>query len=200
MFWHLSTLQFVFFKITLLICLFIFGCTGSLLLCRLFASCGEWEPLSSWSTWASHASGFSYCKAQALGSTGFSSCDTWTQLLQLWGYRGQAQWLWPTAYVAPWHVVSSQIRDWTHVSCIGRLNSLPLSHREALQFVFCVLLLHLILYQLVYTLGSIKHESNLCVTLFKALHLYIVFIDSSNPMRQVLLLSSHYKWENCGRN
>ena len=33
---------FFLFKKMLLICLFIFGCAGSLLLCRLFSSCREW--------------------------------------------------------------------------------------------------------------------------------------------------------------
>ena len=41
---------------------------------------------------------------------------------QLWpvGSGAQAQQLWFTGLVAPWHVGSSQIRDQTHVSCIDR--------------------------------------------------------------------------------
>ena len=35
-------------------------------------------------------------------------------------YRAQAQWLWHMGLVAPQHVGSSQTRDRTHVSCIGR--------------------------------------------------------------------------------
>ena len=45
----------------------IFGCTGSLLLHRLFSSCGERELCSSCSAWASHCGGFFCCGAQALG-------------------------------------------------------------------------------------------------------------------------------------
>ena len=36
------------------------------------------------------------------------------------GTRAQAQWLWHTGLIALQHVRSSQIRDGTHVSCIGR--------------------------------------------------------------------------------
>ena len=52
--------------------------------------------------------------------TAFSSCITWAQQFWLPGSREQAQQLWCTGLVALWHVGSSQIRDWTHVSCIGR--------------------------------------------------------------------------------
>ena len=45
----------------------------------LFSSCGEWGLLSSYGVQASHCNGFSCCRAQALGRTGFSSCDTWAQ-------------------------------------------------------------------------------------------------------------------------
>ena len=43
-------------------------------------------------------------------------------LQQLWlaGSRAQAQQLWHTGLVAPWHVGSSWNRDRTHVPCIGR--------------------------------------------------------------------------------
>ena len=39
---------------------------------------------------------------------------------QLLGSKAQAQQLWPTGLVAPWHVRSSHIRHRTHVSFIGR--------------------------------------------------------------------------------
>ena len=55
----------------------LFGCAGSLLLHRLFSSCGEWWLFSSWSAQASHCGDFSCCGAQALGHAGFSSCGTW---------------------------------------------------------------------------------------------------------------------------
>ena len=46
----------------------IFGCAESLLLHRLFSSCGTQD---------SHCAGFSCCGAPALGHTGPSSCGTW---------------------------------------------------------------------------------------------------------------------------
>ena len=44
-------------------------------------------------------------------------------LQELWlqGSRAQHQKLWRTGLIALQHVGSSQIRDQTHVSCIGRL-------------------------------------------------------------------------------
>ena len=47
-------------------CLFLFGCTWSSLLHRLFSSCWGLEPHSSCSVQASHCGGFSRCGAQAL--------------------------------------------------------------------------------------------------------------------------------------
>ena len=44
------------------------------LVLRLFSSCSEQGLLSSWGAWASHCGGFSCCRAQALGLSGFSSC------------------------------------------------------------------------------------------------------------------------------
>ena len=52
--------------------------------------------------------------------TGFSSCGTRAQQLWLMGSRAQAQKLWRTGLVAPWHVGSSQTRARTRVPCIGR--------------------------------------------------------------------------------
>ena len=45
---------------------FVFGCTGSLLLCVDFSSCSEQRLLSSRSVQASHFRGSSYCRSQAL--------------------------------------------------------------------------------------------------------------------------------------
>ena len=45
--------------------LFIYGCAGSLLLCRFFSSCGKWGLLSGCRAWASHCGGFSL---QSVGS------------------------------------------------------------------------------------------------------------------------------------
>ena len=54
--------------------LFIFDCAGSSLLCRLFSSCDEQGPLSSYDVQAPLCGGFS-CGAGGLGWEGFSSCD-----------------------------------------------------------------------------------------------------------------------------
>ena len=59
--------------------LFIFGCAGSLLVWA-FSSCSEWGLLSSCGAQSSHCGGFSCYRAQALGHTGFSSCDVWVWL------------------------------------------------------------------------------------------------------------------------
>ena len=53
--------------------LFIFGCTGSLLLHGLFSSCREWGLLSSCGAQASHWSGFS----SVVAACGLSSCSSW---------------------------------------------------------------------------------------------------------------------------
>ena len=59
-----------------LINLFTFGCMGSLLLLRLFCSCGE-QALLSTCAWASRCDGFFCWGARALGFAGFSSCSVW---------------------------------------------------------------------------------------------------------------------------
>ena len=64
--------------------------------------------------------GFSLWWLLLLQSTGFSSCGTWAQQLWLAGSRAQAQQLWHTGLVAPWHVGSSRTRARTSVPCIGR--------------------------------------------------------------------------------
>ena len=56
----------------------------------------------------------------ALGHTGFSSCGTWAQYMWLPGSREEAQQLWRTGLVVPWHVESSWTRDWTHVPNTGK--------------------------------------------------------------------------------
>ena len=69
---------------------------------------------------ASHCGGFSGRWARVLGCGGFRSCHAWAQWLWFAGFGAQVQQLWHTSSVAPWHVGSSWIKDWTHVSCIGR--------------------------------------------------------------------------------
>ena len=66
-FWKHSyaTCSFFFKKMSFMA--IIRRCGGSLLLCGLFPSCGEWELLRSCGAWASHRGGFSWCGAQALG-------------------------------------------------------------------------------------------------------------------------------------
>ena len=59
-----------FFLIYNFIYVFIFGCTGSSSLPRLFSSCGKWGLLSSSDSWASHRCGFSRCRAPTLGHSG----------------------------------------------------------------------------------------------------------------------------------
>ena len=54
-----------------------------------FFSCGKQGLLSSCNTLASHCGGSTCNGAQALGHTGFSSCDAWAQYLQLAGSRLQ---------------------------------------------------------------------------------------------------------------
>lgn len=59
-----SILLPVFFKNVIYV--FVFGCARSSLLHVGFLCCGEQGILSSWSAEASHCSGFSCCRAQAL--------------------------------------------------------------------------------------------------------------------------------------
>ena len=99
--------------LTFCIILLTFGCAGSSLLCRLCSSCGERSGShSSCRAPAAHCGGFSRA-AQARGRVGFGSCGPWAQWLWLPGPRAQAQQLRRVAFVALWHVGSSQIRDWT---------------------------------------------------------------------------------------
>ena len=70
---------------------------------------------------SSYCSGFSCCRAQALGCLGFSCYGMW------------AQQLWLSGLLALQHVESSQTRDGTHVHCTGRFLTTGLpgkSHSE----------------------------------------------------------------------
>ena len=74
----ISTLPVViFFKIYMYTYIVIFGCAGSLLLLGLFSRYEKQGLLSSCGVRASHCSGFSCCRAQALGHAGFHSCSPW---------------------------------------------------------------------------------------------------------------------------
>ena len=55
---------------------FNFGCAGPSLLWVLFSSCSRWGPLSSCSALPSHCDDSFYCRTQAPGCLGFSSCGT----------------------------------------------------------------------------------------------------------------------------
>ena len=104
---HLHTLYtFVFY-------LFFLAALGLRCCTRAFSSCGERGLLSSCGAQASHRSGFSSCRAQALGCS-----------------------LWFTGLVAPQHVGSPQTRDRTHVPCIGRWILNHWATREVLSYPF----------------------------------------------------------------
>ena len=92
--------------------LFTFGSSGSSLLRGLLSSCREWGLLSTCGARAPHCGGFSWCRARALGhvGSGVAVCSS----------RAQAQWLWHMDLVVLQCVGSSQTRDQTHASYIGR--------------------------------------------------------------------------------
>ena len=75
--------QLIFFF--LILSFFLFGCTGSSLLCGLFSHFGEWGLLSSCLLRA----GFSY-RARAGGCAGFSSCGLWAREHKLSNCGAQA--------------------------------------------------------------------------------------------------------------
>ena len=65
------------FFLKIIIYLFIFGCVGSSLLCAGFLQLLRAGTTLHCGARASHCSGFSCCRAWALGARGFSSCGTW---------------------------------------------------------------------------------------------------------------------------
>ena len=99
--------------------LFIFGYSGSWLLCGLFSRSSKWWLLSSCGAQTSHCSGFLlWCMGS--GCTNFSSQGMQAQQLWYPGSGAQVQQLWLMGLVTPWHVGSFQIRGQTGVSCIDR--------------------------------------------------------------------------------
>ena len=98
----------------------LFDSARSLLLPRLFSSCGEQGLLCSCGVRSSYCGGFSFYRAWALMCTRASLVAHVDAVLWFSGSRAQAPWLWCMGLVAPWHVGSSWIRDPTHVSCSGR--------------------------------------------------------------------------------
>ena len=111
---------------------FIFGCIGSSLLRAGFLSLRPAGATLRCGARASHCGGFSCCGPWALGiraslivACGLRSCGSRVLegRLSSCGARApdaQAQQLWHTGLVAPWHVGSSQTRARTRVPCIGR--------------------------------------------------------------------------------
>ena len=90
---------------------YISGCVGSSFLCEGFLQLWQVGATLHCGARASHCRGLSCCGAQAPDA--------------------QAQQLWLTGPVAPWHVGSSQTRARTRVPCIGRQILNDCATREA---------------------------------------------------------------------
>ena len=102
----------IFLKIIIIIIIiFIYGCVGSSFLCEGLLQLWQAGATLHRGAQASHYCGLSCCGAQAPDA--------------------QAQQLWLTGLVAPWHVGSSQTRARTRVPCIGRRTLNHCATREA---------------------------------------------------------------------
>ena len=107
-FMYMIRLLFFVIFFFLSFCIYLFSCVESSFRARAFSSCGKRGPLFHHGAGAtlhrgaraSHYRGPSRCGAQAPDA--------------------QAQQLWLTGPVAPWHVGSSQARARTRVPCISR--------------------------------------------------------------------------------
>ena len=102
---------FFFFFFFFNIYLFIYGCVGSSFLCEGFLQLRQVGATLHRGAQASHHRGLSCCGAQAPDA--------------------QAQQLWLTGLVSPWHVGSSQTRAQTRVPRIGRQILTHCATREA---------------------------------------------------------------------
>ena len=105
----------------------IFGCAGSSLLHNLFSNCKGHGLLSGYSVRAANCSGFS-CRdrlqstqASVAAASGLSSTGSVVAQYEL---------------SCPWHMGSSQTKDWTHVSCTGRQMLYHWATREAPNSIF----------------------------------------------------------------
>ena len=127
---------FSFFLIHLFVCLFIYGCVGSLLLRTGFLQLLRAGATLCCTAWASHCGGFSCCTTWALGTQASVVVALGLQQLWLTGSRAQAQQLWCMGLVAPWHVGSSQTRARTCVPYIGRWILNHCATREVIVFFF----------------------------------------------------------------
>ena len=101
----LDEYKFCFSKI-LFICLFIFGCTESSLLCKAFLQLWCKGATVHCGAWASHCRGFSCCRAQALERAGFSSCSGWAlkhrlRTCGLWAQLPLSMWDLPRPRIKP---------------------------------------------------------------------------------------------------
>ena len=105
--------HFIYVHIYDFVSAFIFGRAGSSFCTRAFSSCG---------TQASHCGDFS-CEAQALGHQGFGRCGSWALETSSTVAR--------MGLAAPQHMGSSQLRDWTCVSCLGRRILIHWAAKEA---------------------------------------------------------------------
>ena len=108
---------FIYFQTLFLkFVLFMFGCARSLLL---------WAGFLQLQRAVVRCTGFSLqwlllFPGACSRPSGFSSCSTQAQQMQLWGSRAWAQQLWYMDLVAPLHAESSQNRDRTCVPCIDK--------------------------------------------------------------------------------
>ena len=98
--WQADSFFFFFLKKFTFFYLFIYDCVESSFLCEAFLQLRRVGTTLHRGARASHCRGLSCCGAQAPDA--------------------QAQQLWPTGPVAPWHVGSSQTGARTRVPCIGR--------------------------------------------------------------------------------
>ena len=117
-FFFLNEFASFFFLILFIYLFIIFGCVGSSPLCEGFLQLRRVGATLHRGARVSHCRGLSRCGAQAPDA--------------------QAQQLWLTGPVAPWHVGSSQTRARTRVPCIGRQILNHCATREAPQSTFIV--------------------------------------------------------------
>ena len=122
--------------------IYFFCCAGSSLLSRLFSIWGEQGlPSVCGAGFSLQWAGATVCLWRGLlvavaalvglGLSAHGHRQLWLPGSSAWGQ----QW-WSTGLVAPWHVGSSQIRDQTCISCIGRWILYHRAAREALKFYF----------------------------------------------------------------
>ena len=107
-----------------------------------FSSCSKWGLLASCSVVGLSLQWLLLLQHPGSRGCGFSSQGMWAQYLQLMGSRAQAQKLWCLGLVVLWHVGSSQTRDQTHVSFIGRQILSHWATRETQEFLMLHIMLH----------------------------------------------------------